>query len=106
MIHLPPDHHQPRNEGCPHNADPEQVCTCPAKPRNRKNYRVCRVHDSHAPRSISPEIVLEVHPGGTLVFREKGKRTSYETTAGHVFAGLVWKAAMAKAQAKKKGRKK
>jgi hypothetical protein len=103
----PPDHHKPRNEACHHNGDPDQPCSCQGpKTRNRKPYRVCRVNDGNAPSAIRPEIILEVHSNGTLVFREKGRRTSYSTTAGNVFAGLVWKEARAKALAKKKTKRK
>ena len=104
MIIQPPDHHQPRNEECPHNLDPSLACNCKLM-RNRKPYKVCKVHDAHAKGRLSPDIILEIHPNGVLVFREKGRRTSFETTAGAVFAGLVWKDAMSKAQAKKQSRK-
>lgn len=103
-IILPPDHHQPRNEACGHNIDPRYVCTC-KKVKNRKGYRVCRVTDAHAPAGVESNIVLEVHPGGLLVFREKGRRRRYQTTAGSVFAGLVWKEAKAAAAAKKAKRR-
>jgi hypothetical protein len=103
----PPDTHKPRNEACGHNHDPNNHCTCPTpKHRNRKGYKICRVTDSHAPHSVSPDIVLEIHGNGVLVFREKRKRKSYSTTAGAIFASLVWKDARQQAQAKKSAKRK
>jgi len=102
----PPDYHKPRNEACHHNENPDQPCTCQGpKTRSRKPFRVCRVRDNSA-KLIKPDIVLEVHPNGVLVFREKGRRTSYETTAASVFAGLVWREAKAKASEKRAKKRK
>lgn len=83
----------------------------PRKPAVRKPYRTIRVHDEtaldrgHHRVKLSADIILEVHPRGQLVLREKGKRTRYYTTVANVFSGLVWRSAMVGAAAKKKNRK-
>lgn len=101
---LPPDWHQPHDDGCPNNNDPMKPCTC-KRPLHRKPYKVCRVHDNKVPHGISPDIIMETHPNGLLVFREKGRRTRYETTAGQIFAGLVRKAGYDAAAAKRQARR-
>lgn len=97
-----PDWHDTKNEACPQNQEGQlhKDCTC-KKQVNRKGYRVCRVHDEitkDRSHKTSQDIVIEVHPLGRLVFREKGKRKRYETTAVRVLEGLRWRAAMISAQ--------
>lgn len=111
MIGRVKDHHSPNNEECEHNQAIDRDCTC-KRVLNRKPFRVCKVHDTATKdrdRRTSPDIIIEVHPNGRLVFREKGKRTRFETTSVKVFEGLRWRAAMVAAQearAKRKNKKK
>lgn len=96
------DWHDPRNESCEQNRHPiEGHCTCKRKV-NRKSYRVMRVNDPTAANyQRDGRIILEVHPNGLLVLRERGRRKRYETTVGKIYTGLVWREAMTLAKAKK-----
>jgi hypothetical protein len=106
------DWHSPHNDECPHNHDVESDCSCKRKVE-RKPFRTLRLHDSITPNrghKTSPDIIIEAHlQNGLLIFREKGKRTRYETTVVKIYEGLRWRAAMVAAQearAKRKSRKK
>jgi len=99
--------HRPNNADCPQNIKMEWDCDCKRPPRNRKPYRVCRVHDSDVPHGTKADIILEIHPNGRLIFREKARprRFSYATTVGKIYTRLLWNEAMTKAAAKAKARK-
>lgn len=97
------DWHQPNNEACPQNKNINRDCECARPKRNRKPYRVCRVHClEDIPHRVKPDIIMEVHPGGRLILREKGRpmRFSYGTTIGKIYGRLVMNEALAKARAK------
>lgn len=101
------DWHNPFNDDCPHNREVELDCGC-KRPVKRKPFRVCKTHDTLTKdrgHKTSPDIIIEVHPNGRLVFREKGKRTRFETTSVKVYEGLRWRAAMVAAQQSKAKRK-
>lgn len=103
------DWHQPRNNACAQNHDVARDCECvkPKKIKNRKPYRVCRVHDREVPHGAKADIILEVHPNGRLILREKGRprRFSYATTIGKIYTRLLMNEALAKAAAKAKERR-
>ena len=100
------DWHDPRNEDCDQNRVSFADCTCKRK-INRKPYRVVRVSDPTAANyQRDGRIVVEVHPNGLLVFRERGRRKAYSTTVGKIYTGLVWREAMTLAKAKKARRAK
>lgn len=95
------DWHDPYNDVCPQNIDAGNSCTCKRK-INRKSYRVMRINDPTAANyQRDGRIILEVHPNGLLVLRERGRRKRYETTVGKIYTGLVWREAMTLAKAKK-----
>lgn len=104
------DWHSPRNEACPQNQDSARDCACtqPARQRARKPYRTLRVHDSDVPHNVRPDIIMEVHPNGRLIFREKGRprRCSYSTTVGKIYSRMVLAEALAKASARARDRAK
>jgi hypothetical protein len=94
------DWHNPRAfnpdapDFCPHNLDITRDCTCKRKV-NRKPYRVVRVSDPTAANyQRDGRIVVEVHPNGLLVFRERGRRKQYSTTVGKIYSNLIWHEAM------------
>ena len=100
------DWHSPRNEKCAQNYDADLDCTC-KRVRHRKNYRVVRVKDDSVPHGVRQRIILEIHPDGTIILREQGRRktNSYSTTTGKIFGGLLWRQAMIAAKAKRAQRK-
>lgn len=60
--------HHPHNDDCQHNHDIGKDCNCK---KQRKPYRVIRVHAKGVNHNVNPEIIVEVHPqGGHLVLRE------------------------------------
>lgn len=100
-----PDWHSPKNESCPHNADPTEKCRC-KRPRKYKPYRVVRVHDDDAPRGVDNRIAVQVWPqNGVIELREYGRRKSYSITAGELYKRLVWGAALSARAAKKRNHK-
>ena len=100
------DWHRPRNEACSQNKNPAKDCDCAKPKRNFKPYRVVRVHDTEVNHGVKPDIIIEVHPNGRLIFREKGRprRFSYGTTAADIYGRLVRNEALRKMAAKKKER--
>lgn len=101
------DWHSPRNEECAHNGNIDADCSCKRPARQRKPYRVCRVHDDNVPHGCRAEIVLEVHPNGRLIFREAGRRKSnaFATSVGEIYSRLTLQHARQVALAKKAARK-
>lgn len=84
------DWHDPRNPGCSQNAHWTCDCTCEKPKRQRKPYRTVKVHDeSVSMHKVRPDIILEIHPNGRLVLREKGRRSSLYTTVASVYERLV-----------------
>lgn len=102
---LPPDHHKPRNEACPHNEDADAECNC-KKLRNRKPYRVVRVNDRNVGAGVRHNIIAELHPDGRLVLREAGRRRSsaVETSLGVIYERALWVRAMNVARENKAAR--
>lgn len=102
------DWHRPNNANCQQNIKAAWDCTCekPKRKVNRKPYRVCRVRDLGVNHGVKPDIIIEVHPNGRLIFREKNRprRFSYGTTAADVYARLVRNEALRKAALKAKER--
>lgn len=99
------DWHDPRNELCGQNQHLDANCTCKRKV-NRKPYRVVRVSDPTAANyQRDGRIVVEVHPNGLLVFRERNRRKTYSTTVGKIYSNLLWHEAMTLAKAKKAARR-
>ena len=97
--------HDPHNEECLNNSDIYKNCTCKRQVK-RKPYRVVRVSDPTATNyQRDGRIVVEVHPNGLLVFRERGRRKQYQTTVGKIYSNLIWHEAMMLAKAKKAARR-
>lgn len=96
--------HNPRNDTCEHNDNPDSACTCKAI-RTRKPYRVCRVTDRSASHGIKPQLILEVHPEGLLVIRESGRRMRVETTLAIVYERALMQIALVARREKKKLRR-
>lgn len=95
--------HQPRNEACPHNEDPEKACNCerPKKVRKRKPYRRVRVNDRSAEHGFRSRIELRIYPDGVLHLREVGRRRLYKTTVFSIYKTRVMAEAFAAVQAKR-----
>lgn len=92
------DWHNPHNIDCHQNHYTNLDCTC-KRPLTRKPYKVARVNDrDHG------SVVLEIHPDGRLVLREKGRKFRLETTIGAVYDELLWKQAKGIAVAKRKAK--
>lgn len=78
------EHHNPLNDGCPHNEDASNACEC-KRVVNRKPFKVCRVTDKSVGHGIRPAFVCEVWPDGRLVIREQGRKLRVATTLGTVY---------------------
>lgn len=98
------DHHDPRNEDCPHNTSADLPCECKAK-RNRKPYRVVKVTDRSVGHGIRPQFITEIHPDGRLVIREQGRRHRVETTLGTVYENCLMRDALCAIAVKKQAKK-
>lgn len=99
------DWHNPGNMSCEQNHDVDADCTCPRPPRKRKPFKVVRVCDPTVPHNVNENIVIEIHPGGRICLREKRRKHGLWTTVGNIYAGLVWREAMAAARVAKANRK-
>lgn len=76
-----------------------------AKPRNRKPYRVVRVHDPEKPyHGVSADFVVEVHPNGLVVIREKGRRVRRSTTVTAIYFGCIMRELAQRPRRKRRGR--
>jgi hypothetical protein len=82
------EHHDPRNDDCPHNEDPERSCEC-KKPRNRKPYRRIAVCDRDVNHGVRPDLIVEIYPNARVVIREKGRRHRIETTVGTIYENCL-----------------
>lgn len=97
--------HSPRNEVCAQNFSADLDCTCTRPPRKRKPFKVVRVCDPTVPHNVNENIVIEIHPGGRICLREKRRKHGLWTTVGNIYAGLVWREAMAAKRVAKANRK-
>jgi hypothetical protein len=95
------DWHQPMNDDCDHNIDPQSDCTC-KQPRKYKPYRVVRMRDNAAPHGIDVRIILHAWPNGVIELREHGRRKILSIAAGELYKRLAWGEAMAAKAAKRK----
>ena len=93
--------HSPHNDSCEHNANVAHDCTCKRKV-TRKGFKTVRVNARNVPRGVKPQLVIEIHDGGRLVFRELRRRVSYDTTIGDVYFDLMTRAARREAATKRK----
>ncbi len=78
--------------GCPQRYESTDECMCDfikPKKRQRKPYRKVVVKDKNVQRGIREDLILEVHPNGRLVIREKGRKLRVETTLGVVYERLL-----------------
>ena len=98
------DAHSPKNEGCPHNQNPEQACTC-KRQKIRKPYRQIRVHDRNVGHGIRPQLVVAVWPDGRIEIREHKRRLSISVTAGTIYERALIQQALAERRQRRKNRR-
>jgi hypothetical protein len=99
--------HDLGNAECPQNgADIDKDCTCklviqkngkkPPKPRI-----IFRVHDVRVDHRVKPDLWVEIHDNGDMIFRENQRRVFYVTSAGKEYCRLQRNQAFALARARK-----
>jgi len=101
------DWHRPRDPLCAQNNDLDADCTC-TRQRNRKPYRVVRVHDATERTGgmrFNPKLVLSIWPNGVIKIREHGCRQEYTLTAGSIFQRARYAEAMQKINEKARNKK-
>lgn len=97
------DWHNPRNEMCLHNDSAELDCTC-KRPVKRKPYRCVRVRDEGVSHRVNPRLIFEIYPDGNLAMREARRKIRFYWNAADLYRHLMWRAALAHQNAKRKAR--
>lgn len=80
--------HRPSNDECAQNQNVDLDCSCK---KNRKPYRVVRVHAKDVNHGVNPDISIEIFPDGVLKLREarRSKASAKVTTIGELYAQLT-----------------
>lgn len=108
---MPPvihDWHRPGNTECAQNKDINADCSCKlAIPKGKKKHKariIFRVTDRNVDHRIRPDIWVEIHDNGKMIFRENKRRATYETSVGREYCRLVKQHAFQVAGAKARER--